>query len=393
MWDAMNKPMKSFLRGLKVSQKFSIFAGQRFSAQENAVFSRSCSSSVCKNVSENETFTVSYLTNSCGLSSNDAISVSNKLHLKSPEKPDAVLELLEEYGFTKAYISKLIIKWPNVLLTKSPNQTLLPKLEFFQSIGVPRPVLAHKLSIYPFILWRSLKGSIIPSYNYLKTLLGSDERVVTVFLRAPMAFERRWTCTEMNIFSILREQGVPESCIVSLVTYQPSLLVIPNEKLITYVDKAVEMGFDMSKTVFICAVRVFFNMSESTLEHKRDVFRKYGFSESDINAAFLRYPYCMSVSEKKISANMEFLLNEFGCKPVDVAQYPVLLTYHLEKRIKPRFLIARVLDEKGLKKMNSAATLLKASEEMFVKSYIVKYEKDVPELMDIYLGKVETHLK
>ncbi|KAL3647984.1 hypothetical protein CASFOL_008952 [Castilleja foliolosa] len=306
-------------RGLKVSQKFNIFAGQRFSAQENAVFSRSCSSSVCKNVSENKTFTVSYLTNSRGLSSNDAISVSNKLHLKSPEKPDAVLELLKEYGFTKAYISKLIIKWPNVLLTKSPNQTLLPKLQFFQSIGVPRPVLAHKLSIYPFILWRSLKDSIVPSYNYLKTLLGSDKRVVTVFLRAPMAFERRWT-DDMNIFSIMRERGVPESLIVSLVTYQPSLLVIPNEKLITYVDKAVEMGFDMSKTVFICVVRVFFNMSESTLEHKRDVFRKYGFSESDINAAFLRYPYCMSVSEKKISANMEFLLNEFGCKPVDVAQ-------------------------------------------------------------------------
>ncbi|KAL3647981.1 hypothetical protein CASFOL_008949 [Castilleja foliolosa] len=362
-------------RGLKVSQKFSIFAGQRFSAQENAVFSRSCSSSVCKNVSENETFTVSYLIDSCGMSSNDAISVSNKLHLKSPEKPDAVLELLKEYGFTKAYISKLVIKWPNVLLTKSPNQTLLPKLEFFQSIGVPRPVLAHKLSIYPFILWRSLKGSIIPSYNYLKTLLGSDERVVTVFLRAPMAFERRWT-DDMNIFSIMRERGVPESLIVSLVTYQPSLLVIPNEKLITYVDKAC-----------------FFNMSESTLEHKRDVFRKYGFSESDINAAFLRYPYCMSVSEKKISANMEFLLNEFGCKPVDVARYPVLLTYHLEKRIKPRCLVARVLDEKGMKKMNSASTLLKASEEMFVKSYIVKFEKDVPELMDIYLGKVETHLK
>ncbi|KAL3647980.1 hypothetical protein CASFOL_008948 [Castilleja foliolosa] len=240
---------------------------------------------------------VLYLINSCGLSSNDAISVSKKLHLKSPEKSDAVLELLKEYGFTKAYISKLIIKWPNVLLTKSPNQTLLPKLQFFQSIGVPRPVLAHKLSIYPFILWRSLKGSIIPSYNYMKTLLGSDKRVVMVFLRAPMAFERRWT--DMNIFSIRRERGVPESLIVSLVTYQPSLLVIPNEKLITYVDKVVVMGFDMSKTVFICAIRVFFNMSESTLDYKRDLFRKYGFLECDINAAFLRYPYCMSVSKTK----------------------------------------------------------------------------------------------
>ncbi|GFQ07591.1 hypothetical protein PHJA_002903200 [Phtheirospermum japonicum] len=57
-----------------------------------------------------------------------------------------------EYGFTDALISRLVIRWPNVLLVRYPNKTLLPKLEFLRSIGVPLPVLAQKLSICPFVL-------------------------------------------------------------------------------------------------------------------------------------------------------------------------------------------------------------------------------------------------
>ncbi|KAL3644797.1 hypothetical protein CASFOL_009977 [Castilleja foliolosa] len=376
--------------GLKFTPNRCIFVGQQFWATKYTVFARLCSSSVCENASE-KTFTVSYLINSCGLSSNEAVSVSKKLCIKSPQKPDAVLELLREYGFTKAYISKLVIKLPNVILCKCPNQTLLPKLEFFLSIGVPRSVLARKLSVFPFVLRHSLKDSIIPSYNYLKTLLGSDERVVTVFLRAPMAFDCCWA--EWNLFPVLKERGVPESNILYLFMCQPTMLMLSKGRLTVYVDRAVEMGFDISKTVFVVAIRVLSNLSESNLKRKMDVFRKYGWSESDISTAFLRCPFCMSLSEKKLMANMEFLVNEFGCKPVHVARNPVILSYNLDKRIKPRCLVAKVLDEKGLKNMNSVSTLLKVTDEVFVKSHIVKYEKDVPELLDIYLGKVEPPVK
>ncbi|GFQ08578.1 hypothetical protein PHJA_003001800 [Phtheirospermum japonicum] len=183
---------------------------------------------------------------------NDAVSASKKLCFKSTEKPDAVLKLLREYGSygCSSYSPKLSVKWPDVL-SACPSKTLLPKLEFFQSIGVPLPVLAQKLSVYPFVLRRSLKNSLIPSHNDLKSLLGSDERVVDVFSRNPRCFD-----ASSNI-SMLRERGVPESSIVSVVMYQPSLLVLAREKLSAYVDRAFSMGFDISKRAFITAVRVF----------------------------------------------------------------------------------------------------------------------------------------
>ncbi|GFP85638.1 hypothetical protein PHJA_000707500 [Phtheirospermum japonicum] len=364
----------------------SIFVALHFWATQNAaVLVRSCSSSVRENASE-KTFTVSYLINSCRLSSKDAVSVSKKLCcIKSPEKPDAVLKLLREYGFTDAHISRLVIRWPKVLLA-CPNKTLFPKLEFLRSIGVPLPVLAQKLSVCPLVLQRSLKNSIIPSYNDLKTLLQSDERVVHVFTRAPRVICWCWAKMFTNV-SMLRERGVPQSVIVSLIMRQPCVLLTNEEKLAVHVDRAVEMGFDVSRSTFVHAIHMFAGLSESTLKRKMEVYRRCGWSESDVIAAFLKHPICMGLSEKNITATMDFLVDALGCKPGAIAQCPVPLSYSLEKRIKPRCLVAGILIEKGLLKKRTLR-MLKISEEEFLERYIVKYEKDIPELLDIYRGKV-----
>ncbi|KAL3634290.1 hypothetical protein CASFOL_021344 [Castilleja foliolosa] len=194
---------------------------------------------------------------------------------------------------------------------------------------------------------------------------------------------------------MLRERGVPQSTIVSLAVHNPSLLVADKERLAAYVDRAVEMGFDVSKCVFILAIRVFNEMTESTLKKKREVYRRCGWTESEIDAAFLKLPLCMSLSEKKITTNMEFFVNELGYKPGDIAQRPLLLHFSLEKRIKPRCLVAGILNQKGLLKNDQKGVLntgcvvylLNLSDEKFLERYIVKYEKDIPELLDIYLGE------
>ncbi|KAL3647983.1 hypothetical protein CASFOL_008951 [Castilleja foliolosa] len=120
-----------------------------------------------------------------------------------------------------------------------------------------------------------------------------------------------------------------------------------------------------------------------------EVYRRCGWSESDIDAAFLRHPKCLKFSDKEIMGNMEFLVNEFGYKPADIAKCPVLIKLSLEKRIKPRCLVARILNEKGLLKKTTSGmnALLKMSEDKFLKRYIVKFDKDIPELLDIYLSR------
>ncbi|PIN05044.1 Mitochondrial transcription termination factor, mTERF [Handroanthus impetiginosus] len=370
----------------------SVSISAQFWAPQNAVFiktfSSKKSSSVVNGDYSKQSSTISYLIDRCGLSSKDAISISKKVTIKSPQNSDLVLELLKKYGFTDANIHKLITRWPNVLLS-SPEKTLLPKLHFFHSIGVPVDVLAKILSSYPTILHRSLENYLIPLYDYLKALVQTDKRVVNMFKHAPKAFARGWPREIPANIAILRQQGIPESSIISLIAFQPSFLLISTEKLDSYINRAAEMGFDRSKVTFICAIQVFAGMSESTLKHKMEVYRRCGWSESDIHLAFSKYPFCMKLSEKKIMDNMDFLVNDFGYKPGAVARRPVLLGLDLDKRIKPRYLVARILNEKGLlKKKISAATFLKLSEEKFLERYVVNYQEDVPELLDIYRGKL-----
>ncbi|XP_047966734.1 uncharacterized protein LOC125211087 [Salvia hispanica] len=320
-----------------------------------------------KSPASDPTFTISYLTNSCGLSLNDAVSVSNKLRIKSRHNPDAVLDLLSQFGFTNTQISKLVTKWPLVLQCR-PDQTLFPKLQFLRSIGVPAAVSAEKLSAYPMILQRSLEKSLIPTYNYLKKLLRSDKKVVNVFARSPRAFVHGCCGAMSRNIAVLRERGAPESSVALLLNNQPSLLMLGGEAFAALVDRAAEMGFDASKVVFVLAVQVFANMSESTLQRKMGVYRRCGWSESEVMGAFLKHPLCMSLSEKKIKGSMEFLVGEAGFEAGDVARCPVLLGYSVEKRMRPRLVVSRMLERKELlKKSTSFIYLLIMSEEKFVK--------------------------
>ncbi|XP_057767958.1 transcription termination factor MTERF9, chloroplastic-like [Salvia miltiorrhiza] len=139
-----------------------------------------------------QSLTISYLVGACGLPEKAAVSASKSLCIKSRENPAAVLELLKDYGFTDSQISRIVSRWPRVLQC-SPDKTLMPKLEFFRSIGVPDCIAAQRLSVFPRILQRSLRNHLIPSYNYLKVWVRSEERVAIVFKRAPLAFSSGWS--------------------------------------------------------------------------------------------------------------------------------------------------------------------------------------------------------
>ncbi|KAL3647944.1 hypothetical protein CASFOL_008912 [Castilleja foliolosa] len=199
-------------------------------------------------------------------------------------------------------------------------------------------------------------------------------------------FLRFWLPGFNSNISSLRESGVPESTIVTLVMRQPQFLVLATEKLAAHVDRAVVMGFDVSKSVFVHAIHVFVCLNESTLRRKMEVYTRCGWSESEVVTAFLRRPICMILSEEKITATLDFLVDKLGYEPAAIAQCPVILDLSLEKRIKPRCLVAGILNDKGLKKMNSGTMFLLLSEELFLKRYVVKYEKDIPGLLDIYRG-------
>ncbi|GLT46673.1 hypothetical protein SLA2020_204230 [Shorea laevis] len=88
-----------------------------------------------KSPHQQQSLTISYLTDSCGLSLDKAISASKWINLKNTEGPDSVLKLLKSYGFIKSSIATLISKHPHCLMANL-EKTLRPNIEFFESLGI-----------------------------------------------------------------------------------------------------------------------------------------------------------------------------------------------------------------------------------------------------------------
>ncbi|GMN62407.1 hypothetical protein TIFTF001_031486 [Ficus carica] len=339
--------------------------------------------------SNQQSFIVSYLINSIGLSPQSALSVSKNVNLKSPEKPDKVINLFKKCGFTQTQISSLISRSPSLLLLDA-EKILLPKLEFFEAKGISGPEMAKTLTSFPRILAASLAKQIIPSYDFFSNLFNSGEKVISVTQRFPDILTHNIEKLVSPKIDILREHRVPNSNIAKLVTLNPRVFTLSLDRLREIVEKVVEMGFDSSKVTFVLAVYAFMTMSESTWESKVDAYKKCGWSEEEVLKAFQRNPWCMMHSKEKVTACMDFFINQMGWRPCVLAKYPAIFGLSLKKRVVPRCLVFQVLLSKRLvEKEVSFNALLLSSEEKFLQKFIAPYEKEGPELLKLYREKLD----
>jgi mTERF domain-containing protein len=226
---------------------------------------------------EKLSFAVSYLINSCGLSKKSAILASQKKRVlfQSPERPDSVLNLFKENGFSNAQISKIVRMHPRILLSH-PEKILLPKIELLRSIGVSSSDPITILSLNPFLFKSSIKKRLIPGYDFLKSVLLVDEKVLKTFKRSPRACLGDVTNTMAPNISLLRQLGAPPSTISFLVTNYPSSAFIKHTKFVEAVHQVMEMGFDPMKTAFVEAIQVLLKMSKPKLESKLELYKRWG---------------------------------------------------------------------------------------------------------------------
>ncbi|RVW61788.1 hypothetical protein CK203_063336 [Vitis vinifera] len=263
---------------------------------------------------------------------NCALSASRKVQFETPERADSVLALLRNYGCTNTHISKIVSRYP-LLLTANPEKTLLPKLEFFRSVGFSGPDLASIVVSSPIILRRSLENHVIPSYNFLKSVVMVNENIVR-------AFKKTFWISGQNVqnaiapnIAILEEIGVPMSNMKFLVTCHPNVVSQNREKFSRSVKKVIEMGFNPLRLSFLKAIEVSCQLTESMLEHKMEVYRRWGLTDDEIMSMFRLDPLCMKSSEKKIMSVMDFLVNKMGWEPAAFARYPTVFLCSLEKKI------------------------------------------------------------
>ncbi|XP_057956866.1 uncharacterized protein LOC131150275 [Malania oleifera] len=366
----------------RIVNRFS--ASQLYNLQSPLLFIRPTSS----NATNQHSFTVSYLINTCGFSPEAALSASKYVHFDAPDKPNSVIAFFEKQGFSRNQVLTLLRIAPRLILYR-PEKTLLPKFNFLFSIGFSRSGLAKAMTSCPRVLERSLENQIVPCFNFLRDLFQSHEKTITALKRYPGMLGHDFEKKLGPNFAILREQGVPESNFADLLTVVRRAIVMRTDVFREAVQKVCKMGLDPSRKKFVLAVSIMMSMSRRKWERKMEVYRNWGWSDEDVLVAFCKYPWCMAASEEKIRAVMDFFVNTMGWESSLIARNPTVIVLSLEKTIVPRSLVVQILLSEGLiKKRFSLNSLLKSSEELFLKRFVRCYENEAPQLLTLYQEKL-----
>ncbi|KAL2568872.1 hypothetical protein AAZX31_18G107100 [Glycine max] len=336
-----------------------------------------------------DTFTVSYLINSCGVSPKLAKELSNRVNLKNAHGPNAVLDLLNNYGLSKIQVAKLVEKYPKVLIIKA-EKTLLPKLKFFRSIGVSNTDMPKILLRNYVILKSSLENYLIPRYEILRDIVGDDQKVVrslkiTAFC---LTYGDMMNNFVPNI-KVLRQSSVPQTSISLLMGHFPGAAYRKHSKFVEAVKTAKEIGCDPLKVSFVQAVHLLLSTSKAMLDSKFEVYERWGWSYKIALRAFGKFPFFMVLSKETYTKKMSFLVKDMGLPSEDIADYPLVLSYSLEKRIIPRFSVIKILQSNNLPRNDfHFGSFICINEKNFLKKFVIKFQDDLPHLSDVYKGLI-----
>ncbi|CAK8563666.1 unnamed protein product [Lathyrus sativus] len=334
--------------------------------------------------SDQKSFTLSYLTNNCGLSPQDALKASKRLRFtfSTPERPNSVIAFFKTHGFSNHQIQSIILKNPELILS-NPIKTILPKFQFLSSKGAsPSDIVAAVIRSSSF-LRVSLEKHIIPAFELVRGFCPSDKKAITSIIICPASMSD--IRMKPNV-QFLLDIGVNSSSIYHLLSTRPS--VICSTDLRKAVQEIKELGFHPSKYNFCVALLAKRGITKSQWDAKVDVLKKWGWSHDEILLAFKKNPKIMLRSADKLNAVMSFWIKQLGWDPSVLLAAPDLFGFSLEKRLIPRASVVRYLLSKGLiKKSASLYTPFNLSDELFMKKYVSSYEEEASRLLRLYQGK------
>ncbi|XP_031274337.1 uncharacterized protein LOC116132808 [Pistacia vera] len=201
------------------------------------------------------------------------------------QKPSLSAHLVQEQWLLRNRNLKSHQKTPKLLLA-NPEETVLPKLQFFHSEGLPSPYLAKLLCGRPTVLQRSLKNHIIPSINYHNNLLQSGEKAITSIKTSPVIVLRDLQILISPKVNYLRDNGVPESNIVMLLGKWSLVCTYQCSRFEEIVDLVKEMGINPIRSQFVIVIAIMLLLPKSEWDKKIDVYKRWGWSEEEILITF-----------------------------------------------------------------------------------------------------------
>ncbi|GKD70449.1 mitochodrial transcription termination factor [Tanacetum coccineum] len=331
----------------------------------------------------------SFLINTLGFTQELALSSSSKVRrLNTTRNCDSVLTLLKRFNFNHTQIKDLVSWVPKVLLYRA-DQTLEPKIKVFLDLGLSGSDLISLLKRNPSLFELGLHSRIVPTIEYLRGIMGSDEKVVETINRSRWLFS---TSVTLNMFranvEMLRMFGFSDEQIGKFVHKNAMHFTQPSEWLTSKLDWIEgKVGVSRGSSEFFRCFHAIASSSLDTMEKKMEVYRGFGFSDDELSLLFKNQPYCFALSEDTIRDKLSFFVGELEYTPSYLATCPSLFSLSLEKRVKPRNEVLKILKERMLLGSKSLITLVNYPELRF-QEFLKRFENEVPSLYETYASSL-----
>ncbi|KAM3361333.1 hypothetical protein P3S68_016187 [Capsicum galapagoense] len=141
---------------------------------------------------------------------------------------------------------------------------------------------------------------------------------------------------ETNL-NLLRSFGCSNDKIKNVVLRNPNILNTSTKKLDEMLHRVEnEVGVSPDSSQFLHIINVLSGLRQETVDKKFEIFKSFGWSDTDILNILQKLPYCLGLSEARIQTSLTFLMKEVRYKSTYIASQPSLLSYSLEKRLIPR---------------------------------------------------------
>ncbi|KAJ9560442.1 hypothetical protein OSB04_005602 [Centaurea solstitialis] len=329
---------------------------------------------------------VDYLINSLNFSKQEAISTSTKIrHLKSTKNSQSVVDFFRNYNASDADIKSIVLSEPKILV-RSVDKTLKPKFNIFLEIGFSEPELVAVIKRDPSLLARGLHTSIIPAIRFFREIFSSDDQIVKFIKRA---YWPAYGKSFRDNVVLLENFGISKKDIQMHIIRNPRMLTMSPKRLQEKLnDLDSKFGIAQGSTMFLYGLSTISSLKGSSLQKKFEVLRSFGWSDSDINTIAKRQPVLFTCSEERLRKGLDFFMVELGYEPSWLATRGSVLMYSLEKRVKPRYQVFKVLKEKGVMACE-LYTILCFSEVDFLSRFVLQYTEAIPgHLFDLFTKKV-----
>ncbi|CAK8577881.1 unnamed protein product [Lathyrus sativus] len=329
---------------------------------------------------------VSYLIHNFDFSPQSASKLcsTHRLAFNTTQKPDSLLNLFTNYGFSNSQLRDIIAKAP-WLLSCNLFKRVLPKFQFFLSKGASNPDIVNLVIKDPKVLCPSLENHIAPTYELIYTFLQSDKYLIASAIQNPNLLCDYFV--PRNI-TLLIQNGVSDSNIARIL--RTWSMTLSARDMVSLLEELKDLGFNPSKTSFSVALMAKTTVTKTKWKEKVDAFKNWGWSDEDVIETFKKQPQCMLTSIEKINFLMNFWVNQLGWDALALTKHPLLFGFSLEKRIIPRASVVQFLLNNGLRsKSASLASPFTVPENMFLDRFIKRFEKESSYLLKLYEEKLK----